>query len=83
MEKRKTALARLEEYLKNVIETENTEFDKKFELGIRYVLNSLPLFKPQEKQDLIDAYLEGAMDSPLNSPNDAKLYFEDTFENEN
>ncbi len=34
----------------------------------------------KEKQDLIDTYLEGAMDSPLNSPNDAKDYYKQNFE---
>ena len=73
MTKRKTALARYIEYLEGIKERDKIP---------EYAITTGKNYLNTEKQDLIDTYLEGAMDSPLNSPNDAKLYFDETFENE-
>ena len=82
MKKRKTALQSAISEIELEINKPNHLMPEEIAIA-ESIIEILKSLLPQEKQDLIDTYLEGAMDSPLNSPNDAKLYFKDTFENEN
>ena len=75
MTKRKTALASAIEEIQAM---------PNYSTGIEYRLRNkiIEILKsklPKEKQDLINAYQQGAMDYPVNHEN----YFNNTFENEN